>query len=385
MPATRQPTPTEVTAACRRSDLWTRRGGSEGKEEGRVGVRRDNRPKHHKRPSPPPRRAQRGKGGIREALGVRVAEADCHEQGSLPSLGVATSGGGSSDLAYARSLRTATRVYVVAVTLRTQGHSERNISCHYKTQETQALSGHADHTDRPSGQSLSEHADLRCRVHAQTDRKTSRPGTRAEFLVSAVRRACALRLLPGLLSREQFRGRAPGRPRPTSSPAVRALTLNAFSEPAAHATPAQPRPRTRTPARRAPTPAIGWGRCRECHPCARAADDTDGYDIRYPTAILIVSTVRRLEPWLSPPGRRACVSKQPVVCATTHEGVVWRSVSVRCYLWPTSTLCCSTGISRPVRLMTHTRRALRVHTEDGKKTCQSHVTCLVGVSTCPVR
>eukprot|EP00964_Phaeocystis_antarctica_P092670 scaffold59639_cov69-Phaeocystis_antarctica.AAC.1 len=31
-----------------------------------------------------------GKGGIREALGVRVAEADCHEQGTLPSLGVAT-------------------------------------------------------------------------------------------------------------------------------------------------------------------------------------------------------------------------------------------------------------------------------------------------------
>ena len=31
-----------------------------------------------------------GKGGIGEALGVRVAEADCHEQGTLPSLGVAT-------------------------------------------------------------------------------------------------------------------------------------------------------------------------------------------------------------------------------------------------------------------------------------------------------
>ena len=64
------------------------------KEEGRVGERSENRPKHHKRCSPPPRRAHiwsgwvEGKGGIGEALGVRVAEADCHEQGTLPSLGL---------------------------------------------------------------------------------------------------------------------------------------------------------------------------------------------------------------------------------------------------------------------------------------------------------
>ena len=48
------------------------------------------------------------------------------------------------------------------------------------------------------------------------------------------------------------------------------VTLEAFNEPAARATPAQPRPRMRTPARRAPTPVIGRGRCGRCPPCTRA-------------------------------------------------------------------------------------------------------------------
>eukprot|EP00964_Phaeocystis_antarctica_P125863 scaffold89550_cov76-Phaeocystis_antarctica.AAC.1 len=66
-------------------------------------------------------------------------------------------------------------------------------------------------------------------------------------------------------------------------------------------------------------------------------DGTGGYDIRFPTAILMVSTVRRLEPWLSAAGRRAVVrlacdvSRLTRSCrvvnnlscaATAHEGVV---------------------------------------------------------------
>eukprot|EP00964_Phaeocystis_antarctica_P159504 scaffold130556_cov81-Phaeocystis_antarctica.AAC.2 len=50
-----------------------------------------------------------------------------------------------------------------------------------------------------------------------------------------------------------------------------------------------------------------------------------------------------------------------------HMKGSWRPVSVRCYLWPTSTLCCSTVISRPAVNDAHetsSTRAYRRQKED---------------------
>eukprot|EP00964_Phaeocystis_antarctica_P163610 scaffold140075_cov247-Phaeocystis_antarctica.AAC.1 len=79
------------------SDLsWTRRGGNEeqGRRQGWGSKRQSPQTPQAAFTAAPSTQVwseDRGEGwDIGKALGVRVAEADCHEQGTLPSLGVAT-------------------------------------------------------------------------------------------------------------------------------------------------------------------------------------------------------------------------------------------------------------------------------------------------------